>query len=260
MMETVSNALEFTHNREHIEGGFTLYNGVPDTKNTYYGLMILQLYCKEPYNKENTIKWIEYLHNGRMFGVKGVFYRVNSLRILGRTPELAEKYFKKIISRKIFPNFEIAFLYTSILDNIGYNKFDIIVDWILSHQNDDGGFGKGNSNILSTYYALESLSITDNKLIRFKTDILDFTRECQTLDGVFAYTPLSYPPYIEGIYAGTRIYEILGVKPEEINNINDFVVNLQNRDKGFRRSKYIGISELEYTFKALSILKSLSYL
>jgi len=258
-MEILNNALKFTHKREHSEGGFTLYSGYPDTKNTYYGLLILQLFNEEPYNKENTIKWVEYLHKGRMYGIKGIFYRVNILKILGKTPGLGEKYFVKLIIKNEFPNFEIAYLHTSILKNIGYDKFDFITDWILYHQNEDGGFGRSNSNILSTYYALESLNIIDNNLIQFKKDILDFINKCQTEEGVFAYTPLSYPPYIEGVYAGTRVYEILGEKPIEINSIINFVVKLQNKDYGFRRSKYTGISELEYTFRALTILKNFHF-
>jgi hypothetical protein len=103
------------------------------------------------------------------------------------------------------------------------------------------------------------LNIIDNNLIQFKKDILDFINKCQTEEGVFAYTPLSYPPYIEGVYAGTRVYEILGEKPIEINSIINFVVKLQNKDYGFRRSKYTGISELEYTFRALTILKNFHF-
>ena len=123
----------------------------------------------------------------------------------------------------------------------------------------DGGFGKDNSNILSTYYALEALNTINNSVIPSKTSIFDFINDCRTDNGIFTSTPQSYPPYIEGIYAGIKTCEILEVKPGGINNITNFVLQLQNNDYGFRRSKYIGISELEYTFKALSVLKTLSY-
>lgn len=57
-----------------------------------------------------------------------------------------------------------------------------------------------------------------------------------------------------------KIFEIVGVVPENKESIVDFVLELQNSDVGFRRSIYMGISELEYTYRALYVLKTLSYL
>jgi len=48
---SLRKALKFVHDREHDEGGFTLYRGVPDTKNTYYGVKILEMFNEEPFNK-----------------------------------------------------------------------------------------------------------------------------------------------------------------------------------------------------------------
>ena len=93
-----------------------------------------------------------------------------------------------------------------------------------------------------------------------RDNILDFTKRCRTKEGLFVYTPISYPPYIESIYSGVKIFETLGKIPENKESMVDFVLELQNNDGGFRRSIYMGISELEYTYRALYVLKTLSYL
>lgn len=251
-------ALKFTHEREHKEGGFTLYRGNPDTKNTYYGINILKMFNEDPYNKENTIRWIEELQKGRMFGIQGVFYRINILNSFERPINIPDEYISKLNLKTGFPSLKIAYYHLIISKILGLTNLSKMVEWILSHQNEDGGFGTNRSSIQSTYYALESLNCIDPSLIKMKDLIINYVYMCQTFDGGFSFVPNTYPAFIEQTYAGVRILEILGDKFQNRDNIIDFVCNLQNKNGGFRRSKYIGISELEYTFKSLYILKSLS--
>lgn len=248
------------HGREHNEGGFTLYAGIPDGKNTYYGLSILKMLKEKPRNIDETIRWAENLQKRRVFGLYGKFNLLNILVLLGKEPKIPDKYIKSLIKENKFSNLEIAYLTTVTLKLSGYDKLDHIGEWILSHQNQDGGFGIDTSNIQSTLHALESLNLIDNSLIRRRGDILDFIMRCRTKRGIFTSTPINYPPYIESIYSGIIICEILKKKQENSREIIDFVLKLQNKDGGFRRSIYIGISELEYTFRSLYTLKSLSYL
>lgn len=119
---------------------------------------------------------------------------------------------------------------------IKYNDFNYIFEWIIGQQNDDGGFNLRGSDIQSTYYAIESLNCINKSLIKNKKDILDFITRCKTFEGVFAYTPISHPAYIESIYSGVKIFELLGKTPENKESIVDFVLKLQNSDGGFRRS------------------------
>ena len=216
----------------------------------------------EPYNNENTIKWIENLQEGRQYGTRGIFYRLNILDVYKRNPKFAQKYVKRFIERYKTSNLEIIFLMTSILRIVGFEDTELIKKCVLSFQNEDGGFGKYRSDIMSTYYAMETLNLINHDFINSKEKIKDFTENCQTDEGIFAYTPLSYPPYIESIYAGIRIYEILEHPLEQDLNRDElinFVLKLQNADGGFRRSYFIGISELEYVYRALYVLKSLNY-
>lgn len=247
------------HEREHGEGGFTLYKGLPDGKNTYYGLRILKIFNEEPYNKNNTIRWIKKLNKGKIFGIKGVFYRLNSLKLFEMNTEIPDEYASKLMSKIAFNSLETAFLSTNILKIAGYNDLQDIADWILSFLNEEGGFGVSRSDIVSSYYAIESLNQINPSLITSKNKMIKFVEHCRAYNGVFCSTPINYPPYIETIFAGIRIHEIVNSKVKNPTEIINFVLNLRNKNGGFRRSKYMGISELEYTFKALYILKSLNY-
>ncbi len=259
-MEVLEHALKYVHQREHEGGGFTLYEGIPDGKNTYYGLSIFNLLGETPYNINETIKWLVKLQNSRVFGVYGKFNLLNSLVLLSKEPKIPDKYIHPLSEKREFPNLEVAYLTTVILKLVGRHNLNHISEWILRQQNDDGGFNIGGSDIQSTYYAVESLNCIKDSLIKDKDDILDFTNRCRTKEGLFVYTPISYPPYIESIYSGVKIFQILRKVPENKESIVDFVLELQNSDGGFRRSIYMGISELEYTYRALYVLKTLSYL
>jgi hypothetical protein len=256
-MEILSNALKFTHKREYEQGGFTLYKGIPDTKNTYYGVKILEIYNEEPYNKEKTIEWIQELQEGRMYGIQGLFYRVNILNIFREKIRVHESYISRLNVKTEFTNLKVAYYHAIISKILELNNIGKIANWILSYQNEDGGYGSSRSDISSTYYALEALNFIDPSLIEMKDSIIDFTLKCLTKEGGFTFIPDIYPPYLEPTYEGIRIQEILGIEPIIQNKTIEFVQKLQNSNGGFRRSKYLGISELEYTFKSLYILKSI---
>ena len=89
-----------------------------------------------------------------------------------------------------------------------------------------------------------------------KDQINNFAQKCLTKEGGFTFIPDIYPPYLEPTYAGVRIQEILNINNKSKKPIQ-FAQKLQNNNGGFRRSKYMGISELEYTFKSLYIIKSM---
>lgn len=244
------------HEREHHEGGFTLYKGIPDTKNTYYGLKTLKMFKQEPNNKEQTIKWIQKLQKDRMYGIQGVFYRINILNIFNEEIMVPESFIARLNAQREFANLEVAYYHTMISNILGLDNFSKIINWITSHQNEDGGFGIGRSDIVSTYYAVESLNLLDSSLIKMKDEIIEFISECLTQEGGFTFIPDIYPPYLEPTYAGIRIQEILNFRPMNRDLTAKFILKLQNSNGGFRRSKYMGISELEYTFKSLNILKT----
>lgn len=195
-----------------------------------------------------------------MYGIQGLFYRTSILNSFNRKIRIRDEYISRLNTRTEFVSLKIAYYHTIISKILKLNNLPKIAAWILLAQNEDGGFGSPKSDILETYYALESLKTIGMSLNNMKSEIIDFTQNCQTSDGGFTFVPGIYPPYIEPIYAGIRIHDLMDKSPEKQDKLVEFVKKLQNKDGGFRRSKYIGISELEYTFKALYVLKSLSYL
>ncbi|MEN6592257.1 MAG: hypothetical protein ABFC12_03305 [Methanobacterium sp.] len=170
-MKVLKNALKYVHQREYDGGGFTLYEGIPDGKNTYYGLSILNLLVETPNNIGKTIYWLEKLQNSRVFGIYRKFNLLNSLVLLGKEPKIAAKYIQPLSERKEFPNLEIAYLTTIILKLTGHHNLNHISECILKQQNDDGGFNIDGSDIQSTYYAVESLNYIDESLMENKDDI-----------------------------------------------------------------------------------------
>jgi len=212
-------------------------------------------------NIENTINWLERLQTQGAHGIYGWFYRISLLDHFQREIKIQNSLKDELNSKKEFFNLKIAYYHVVLSKILGLDNLPEIGKWILKYQNRDGGFGIIRSDIESTYYALSSLNCINPNLIRKKESIVIFAQRCQTADGGFSFVPDIYPPYIEQCYAGVRIHEILG-KTDDLNKdkLIEFVKNLQNSNGGFRRSKYMGISELEYTYKALYILKSISYL
>jgi hypothetical protein len=217
------------------------------------------MFNQEPYNREKTIEWIQCLQKDKMYAIQGVFYRVNILNLFNEEIPVPVSYINKLKSKTKFANFEVAYYHTIISHILNLDNLANVTSWILSHQNRDGGFGLGRSDILSTFYALESLNFIDPSLIKMDDNIMEFVQNCLTVDGGFTFIPDIYPPYIEPTWAGIKICEILNKNPLQSDKTIQFVLNLQNNNGGFRRSKYMGISELEYTFKSLSTLKSLNY-
>jgi hypothetical protein len=217
------------------------------------------MFNQEPYNREKTIEWIQSLQKDKMYAIQGVFYRVNILNLFNEEIPVPVSYINKLKSKTKFANFEVAYYHTIISHILNLDNLANVTSWILSHQNRDGGFGLGRSDILSTFYALESLNFIDPSLIKMDDNIMEFVQNCLTVDGGFTFIPDIYPPYIEPTWAGIKICEILNKNPLQSDKTIQFVLNLQNNNGGFRRSKYMGISELEYTFKSLSTLKSLNY-
>lgn len=82
-------------------------------------------------------------------------------------------------------------------------------------------------------------------------EVIDFVMK-HKCNGGFSKRHNSYPPYIEDTYYALSI---LGKFRDE--RTVDFIAKLQNKDGGFRRSVYLGISTLEFSYYAVECLKCL---
>ncbi len=82
-------------------------------------------------------------------------------------------------------------------------------------------------------------------------NIKAFLRRCTTRRGYVA-SPTGSSVTLESVYAGHKIAKYLGLSDHA--GIPSFVDSLQNANGGFRRSPFGGISSLEYSYLALSII------
>jgi len=240
---------EFLNKRRHPDGGYTLFEGLPDTKNTYYALRSFELLGDEPGGLEKTLDWLEDVHSRGSFAAQGLFYRCSVLRDYGRDFLVSDKFIDLLKASYRKSKLEITYYMDSVLRMHG-EYLEEVPEWVLSQQNPDGGFGRYGSDIINTYFAVEVLR---GHGVDVPEGVLEFTDGCFS-GGVWNFTPISYPPYIETVHAGFRINEMLRGSGLDVS---DFVMGLRNPDGGFRRSVYMGISEPEYTYRALyMIIKS----
>lgn len=250
LFKVKEKSINFLKKRRHSSGGYTLYEGLPDSKNTYYALKSFRVLGFEPPEVDRTLDWIEDLHSRGGFAAQGLFYRCSILKTYDRDFRITARFMDLLKGSYQKSKLEITYYIDSVLRMHG-EYVEGIPQWVLSLQNDDGGFGKYGSDIINTYFAVEILDAHGVKIQR--NNLMEFTDSCYS-DGAWNFTPLSYPPYIETAYSGFRLNEILRGKVSF--NFKDFLLRIHNPDGGFRRSMYMGISEPEYTYMALYMLFS----
>jgi hypothetical protein len=84
-----------------------------------------------------------------------------------------------------------------------------------------------------------------------RDEIKQFLKRCTTREGYVA-NPTNSSVTLDSIYAGHRIARYIGVS--DPLGIGDFIDSLQNKNGGFRRAPFGGISTLESCYLALSII------
>jgi len=245
----VEGIIKFFDMRRHPSGGYTLYEGLPDSKNTYYAIRSLEVINSLPDDIGRTLDWLEELHSRGSFAAQGLFYRCRLLADYGREFRVKQRFLDLLRRSYRKSKLEITYYMDSVL-RLHDEYIDGVPEWVLSLQNDDGGFGRYGSDIINTHFAVEILEAHGVGFSR--KDVLEFADSCWG-DGGWNFTPLSYPPYLETAYAGFKLNEILRGRKYDVE---DFILKLRNPDGGFRRSLYMGISEPEYTYRAVYMLFS----
>ena len=66
-------------------------------------------------------------------------------------------------------------------------------------------------------------------------------------------------PYLEDIYAGASLLDLMGRRPSYPEATREMVLHLQNNNGGFRRSLELGLSGFEETYMVMRILQILGY-
>jgi hypothetical protein len=124
-----------------------------------------------------------------------------------------------------------------------------IMDFVLSLQNSDGGFGgQGISTLATTHYAVRILSMLEHHFNE-RDRILAFLK-VRERDVYF----------LEDLYYLETARSILDESVLDADRVVSFVMGCQRPGGGFARARPMGIPTLEYTHYAISTLKLLGAL
>jgi hypothetical protein len=129
---------------------------------------------------------------------------------------------------------------------------------ILMANMNGGSFGVPTPSLEVTYWALEALSLLDS-LPEIVT-VEKWVFACENEDGGFSSNPYARTAFVENLFFGLRALDILNSKPRYPLSHAEYVVSLQNANGGFRRSRELGSSSLEFTYYALRSMQLLGIL
>jgi hypothetical protein len=259
------NVVGYIESRQNADGGYTFCQGTEsNAQDTYYGLATLNL-LKTPFpNIEQTIKW---LHDFVPDSSYSYYYVTKALKLCGKgLDKRLGDFLRSFLGSKgeigttevyveVASEFEDSFMITELVNMAGI-KIDRkrSIGWLLSYQNNDGGFGAHkHSNLNSTYHAVASLSNLGYPVKSLK-GTLGYIRSCEKPSGGFTVVPKSSNPYMENVYYGVSSLDLLGAHARYLEKTAQFVLECQNINGGFARSN-LGISTFVDTFYAVSILQ-----
>ena len=253
--------------RQNKDGGYCFAQGALESssQDTYYGLTILKELDSGFPNPEKTL---QFLVENRVDSIYSMYYTAKAQLLLTNTINgRLKKDINSMLKSNIYYGSKVFFCDTSelattlmALELANILKIKVkkqkIVDWLLSFQNMDGGFGpRGASNIDSTCYAVACFSkIGKNSNPLEQT--LRFIRKCEKPQGGFTVIPMNLTPYMEYSYSGVMSLELLGEKSKYPVQTVNWVLNCQKFTGGFARSD-LGIATFQDTYYAIEILKKL---
>jgi hypothetical protein len=124
--------------------------------------------------------------------------------------------------------------------------------YVLQVQNDDGGFGIQRSNLWETSFAISIMRALSYPVQRLP--VQRFLLELEHEDFGFCPVPGSTPAFLEDIYLGLSTFRALGLTSRYETAVLRFILECQTGSYGFRRSRWLGIPTLEYTYMAVNCL------
>jgi len=264
----VRNVLEYVTLRQNPDGGYIFAQGADSgAQDTYYALAIFNLLRKELPNLEATLDWLRKFPADNVYAY---FYVAKGLtlynqqvdqRIVQRVLELRKPhggYSEIDVNIEAYSEFEATYRATEVLRELHVPvDLEPTVQWLLNSMNVDGGFGRGCSNLISTFHALSSLYKLGYRIRELKKT-LQFVRNCEKKRGGFTVVPEVSLPFLQEVYAGATILRIMDEPFTYPEATRELVLGLQNSNGGFRRSVELGLSTFEDTYYALSILQRLA--
>ena len=259
-----------------MDGGYTFCQGAEsNAQDTFYAIETLNILRVPPRNVDRTIKFMRDLqHSDGSFDSVQVAYYVTAVlsrlraelakpinSFLESLRALIEKFENQDVYIEAASEFETLYYAVELIKRHGSLQSIVQLQKQISKlQNNDGSFGnKRFSRIASTFYALKILKLLGYD-IRKLHGVLRWIRRCEVPNGGFTAEPEASSEYMvmEDLYYGVKALEILNERCRYPKENLKLIAKLQNSNGGFRRSVFLGISNFESTYQAVSVLKTLS--
>lgn len=257
-----SKIIRYIEDKNLSDGGYFFAGVEPSSgADTFYAVKTLKLLGLRPKNPEGIKKFME--QSVALTDIHGLFFTLETFRELGIDTSYYKRY-KTILDKEKNRSGGFGTLgetYIEVMSELittyeaitiaGYLDYQIdkksLKNFIFSFQNLDHGFGGESKSILSTtFYALSALKK------------LDLSKEMKMPSYLREKEERMKHPFLEDVFYLIMSLSYFNKKPVDPQKTNDFLFNCWRQDNGgFRRSSVIGISTLEDTYYAVTLLRKL---
>lgn len=245
-------------------GGFCFYRlEEPNGSDTYYALAVLRMLGK-PVSSDATAHYLKKTQkdDGSYNNLYQAFFAVKGLSLIDDIPNLdprpyIETHVRSFPVRHSKPETMLKRLklLTELCDElhieIPTHKHEIMIDFVLSYKNRDGGFGAPYSTLLGTSYAASILSKLKYPVTSL--GISKFLRRCESPVHGFLNVPNMAPSFLEHILAGVITAHVLRYTPSFTDACLRLITHCQCSNGGFSRAPK-GLPTLQDTYHAILAL------
>jgi len=263
LKESLKMATNYIHKRQTQDGGYFFARIPPgNLQDTFFAVKSLQVLGQQPRKLAFLKKFVSSFQSEYASGNIHALYLASG--ILLALDETLNKYRANGITALSQFNWEELFRFESldvevvselkhifeavnvfITLDIHFDK-ELVASIILSLLNKDGGFGRNQHSTLATTYFGVATLLCINFPLRIPELTLKYLRrrEKETY-------------FIEDLYYLKMASALLGERPSSPTREDSisYLLGYQNVTGGFARSRIMGISTLEYTYYAISLLK-----
>jgi len=173
---------------------------------------------------------------------------------------LIDKFNDKEVYVEASSEFETLYYTVELLKNHGSLRNTVhLQKRLFEMQNSDGSFGDERfSRIASTFHALKILKLLGYEVGGLQS-VLRWIRQCEVPTGGFTAKPKTSPTFIvlEDTYYGVMALKVLNERCKYPTETLELIAKFQNPNGGFRRSIFLGISDFESTYQAVSVTREL---
>lgn len=249
------------------DGGFCFYRlEEPNGSDTYYALSILSLLGFEV-KDEKTVAYLKDRQrtDGSYESTFQAYFCISALQLFNEVPAVDPSDY--ILSHlgiydvnnlpaggsSIFGRlFLLMELCCALKLPLPDDRSESLVSFVLQYQQEDKGFGHSYASLIETMQAVKILALLGYTLSTLRVE--DFEPHCE--DPVFGYVnvPRTSTAFLEHIHAGIELARLLSLKPRFADRCWEFVLNCQNRTRGFSRTTHGGIATLENTWLAVKTI------